>query len=139
MTVLKVSDAELRAEGMAVDDDRQALVDVLRHLQERGAANVVVSRGAEPTLARCGDTVYEMITPELEASDPSGGGDSLTAGMAAGLARGNDITDALRLGGAAGALNVTRRGLASGSRDQIERFAERVELRKVKAGRAPRR
>lgn len=57
----------------------------------------------------------------------------MTAGIAAGLARDFAIHDAIRLGAASGAPNVTRHGLASGSRDAIERLAERVELQPVGA------
>jgi len=52
----------------------------------------------------------------------------LTAAMTAALARGSTLPDALRLGSAAGALNVTRRGLGSGGRDEIERLAELVHI-----------
>lgn len=54
----------------------------------------------------------------------------MTAGLAACLARGDDLAAALRLGAAAGALNVTRRGLATGDRREIERLASHVELRR---------
>ncbi|MDQ4097837.1 MAG: phosphofructokinase, partial [Actinomycetota bacterium] len=39
--------------------------------------------------------------------------------------------DALRLGAAAAALNVTRRGLATGDRREIERLAEHIELEEM--------
>jgi 1-phosphofructokinase len=52
----------------------------------------------------------------------------MTAGLAAGLARGMDMLDALRLGAAAAVLNVTRRGLATGDRREIERLASHIEL-----------
>ena len=45
------------------------------------------------------------------------------------MARGEKLEDALRLAAAAAALNVTRRGLATGERQQIERMAPRVEVR----------
>ena len=44
------------------------------------------------------------------------------------LARGGDLFTGLRLGAAAGALNVTRRGLATGQRSEIERLASYVEV-----------
>ena len=55
----------------------------------------------------------------------------MTAGIAVGLGRGLGLPDAVRLGAAAGALNVTRRGLGTGRRDQIERFARRVSVRET--------
>ncbi len=55
----------------------------------------------------------------------------MTAGLAAALARGHGLEDALCLAAAAAALNVTRRGLATGDRHQIERMAARVEVRRL--------
>jgi 1-phosphofructokinase len=52
----------------------------------------------------------------------------MTAGIAAGLAEGRPMLEAVRLGAAAGALNVTRRGLATGTADAIERFVKYVEI-----------
>jgi 1-phosphofructokinase len=122
VTVLKVADDEVDAE----DDDP---AEIARELQQKGADHVIVTRGREPALALYDGELYEVVPPELESTEHRGAGDSLTAGIAAGLARGLEFMDALRLGAAAGATNVTRRGLASGNRDVIERLAKRVELR----------
>ena len=50
------------------------------------------------------------------------------AATGVGLARGMPVRDAVRLGMAAGALNVTRRGLGTGTRPEIERLAEHVTI-----------
>jgi 1-phosphofructokinase len=60
----------------------------------------------------------------------------MTAGLAAALARGHGLEDALCLAAAAAALNVTRRGLATGDRHQIERMAGRVKVRRLEPGSA---
>jgi hypothetical protein len=57
----------------------------------------------------------------------------MTAGIAAALASGEGIETALRLGAAAGTLNVARRGLATGRRHDIDELARHVELRSVAA------
>lgn len=72
---------------------------------------------------------HGVRAPTLHAVDSQGAGDSFTAATAAALARGASVVDAVRLGAAAGSLNVTRRGLASGNRDEIERMAAHVTVR----------
>jgi 1-phosphofructokinase len=134
VTVLKLADEELPDDGR--ERSANELAEALRALHDRGAEAVVVTRAERPAVVLDGDELYEVEPPALEATDPSGAGDSLTAGLAAGLARGLELADAVRLGVAAGALNVTRRGLASGSRDEIERLAERIELRPLEGTRS---
>jgi 1-phosphofructokinase len=129
LTVLKVSHEELLADGRVKEDDEDELVEAMFELHRQGADNVIITRAEQPALALVEGAVVTVQPPALEVVDHRGAGDSLTAGLAAGLARGLDLLDALRLGAAAAGLNVTRRGLATGDRREIQRLAPHVELR----------
>jgi len=124
--VLKVSEEELQCDGLLAETG--SVEAAMARLVEDGAGSVIVSHGDERASAMIGGEVLHATAPALEPVEKRGAGDSLTAAVAAGLARGGSLADALRLGSAAGALNVTRRGLGSGGRDQIERLAERVRI-----------
>lgn len=129
--VLKVSHEELIADGLAEDDSRPRLMAAMRGLRERGAGVVIVSRAGEPLLLHDDEGFAEVEPPRMEVADHRGAGDSLTAGVVAGLARGEDIREAIRTGAAAGALNVTRHGLGTGDAESIVRLREAVQLRVV--------
>jgi 1-phosphofructokinase len=126
--VLKVSEEELVDEGRITDSDPAAVAAALHVLVTEGASHVVATRAEEPALALVDDSLVVVQPPQLTAADHRGAGDSLTAGIAATLATGGDLLEGLRLGAAAGALNVTRRGLATGRRAEIERLAAHVEI-----------
>ncbi|OLR92419.1 PfkB family carbohydrate kinase [Actinokineospora bangkokensis] len=126
--VVKVSHEELVEDGRAASDDLADLVKGARELVDGGVGLVVVSRAAEPTLAVSADAELLVTSPSLEPVDTRGGGDSMTAGLAAGLAQGLDRAAALRLGAAAGALNITRHGLGSGSGEAVRALVDRVEI-----------
>jgi 1-phosphofructokinase len=139
LTVVKLSHDELVEEGRADDNTVEALLPAMARLRDSGADHVLVTRAEDPALVLAGDEIFEVVPPPLEAVDHRGAGDSMTAGLAAGMARGQDFEEALRLGAAAGGLNVTRRGLATGDRREIERLAAHIELRpwgSVTGGRA---
>jgi len=129
--LLKLSHHQLLAGGYAASEDRDDLIAGMQTLRKDGAERVVVSRADLPTLALLDERVLEVHGPRFEAVEHRGGGDSITAGVAAGIARGLNLETALRLGAAAGALNVTRRGLATGGRTEIEDLAGRFELREL--------
>ncbi|OZM70427.1 phosphofructokinase [Amycolatopsis antarctica] len=129
---VKVSHEELLDDGRAEADEPEQLVAAMHALRERGASSVLVSRADKPALALLhgdGDRVFEVEMPSLHPVDPRGAGDSMTAAVAASLTLGESLTDAIRLGAAAGALNVTRRGLGTSGGDGARELAERVELR----------
>jgi 1-phosphofructokinase len=125
---LKVSEEELRRDGRTRSGDEAELVATLWDLRERGAGAVLISRAEKPALALLDDEVLAVEAPALQEADHHGAGDSMTAGVAAVLARGGDLRQAVRTGAAAGALNVTRHGLGTGSAEAIAEVAERVTL-----------
>ena len=125
---VKVSHEELLDDGRAADDTAGALADAAFRMRDEGAGAVLVSRADRPALALLGEELLEVGLPTLEVVDHRGAGDSMTAGIAATLARGEDVSRAVRIGAAAGALNVTRRGLGTGRAEAIEELAGRVRL-----------
>jgi 1-phosphofructokinase len=128
VSFLKVSHEELVDDGRADDDGVDALIEAMRKLQTEGAQSLIVTRAEEPSLALLDGDLVEVALPRLEATDTRGAGDSMTAGVAAVLARGDDLTHAVRTGAAAGALNVTRHGLGSGRADAIAELVKRVRM-----------
>jgi 1-phosphofructokinase len=129
--VLKVSEDDLLADGWKISGESGA-VDAARALVERGAATVVVSRAESPAIVAVEGRVVRVAPPALTAVDHRGAGDSMTAGLAAGHLLGLEPLDAVRLGAAAGAGNVTRRGLGSGSSELIGELLQLVEVEDVR-------
>ncbi|HSV64885.1 MAG TPA: PfkB family carbohydrate kinase [Mycobacteriales bacterium] len=129
--LLKVSHQELLDDGRADGEEVPDLVAAARRLHEAGAQVVLVSRERRPALLSTGTEVCEVLMPQLEPADPREAGDSMVAGVVAGLARGVELGDAVRLGAAAGALNVAHRGLGAGGRRAVAELAGQVRLHPV--------
>jgi 1-phosphofructokinase len=130
--LLRLSADELVWDHWAASDREADIAAGARRLQAAGARRVLVSRGSAPALLIDGGESppqIELVAPAFEALDQHGAGDSMFAATGVGLARGMSMIDALRLGMAAGSLNVTRRGLGTGTREEIERLAAHVTVR----------
>lgn len=125
---LKVSDEELIDDGRAENDDVDDLVAAAHRLHDDGAASVIVTRAERSSIALLDGYLVEVTAPPMQAADPKGAGDSMTAGVAAVLARGGDLHDAVRTGAAAGAHNVTRHGLGTGRAEAIAALVPRVRM-----------
>ncbi|MGW0176333.1 PfkB family carbohydrate kinase [Rhodococcus sp. NPDC003322] len=130
LTVLKVSHEDLLGCGHVDSAAESHLAEAMTSLAEEGTGTIVVSRAADPALVLSGGEFSEVVSPPLRVTDPAGAGDSMTAGIAVGLARGDPIEGALKLGAAAGAANVTRHGLATGQRAVVARLADTVVVRR---------
>lgn len=128
LDLVKVSHEELIDDGRAADDSEEELVKALHQLQADGAGHALVSRAGAGALALLDGRAYRVGMPQMTAAEPRGAGDSMTAGVAATLAGGGDLQQAVRTGAAAGALNVTRHGLGTGHIDAIRVLSERVDL-----------
>lgn len=134
LEVLKVSHEELLRDEYVASESIDELLAVARSFEAEGVArHLVISRADAPALAVIEGEAFEVVPPKFQPVDHRGAGDSMTAAIAAGLARGMAIAECLRLGAAAGALNVTRHGLGSGRRESIEQLAGEVAIRPLQS------
>jgi 1-phosphofructokinase len=131
--LVKVSDEELLADGRITEKTPEEIIRAMHALKREGAESVVVTRSDLPLLMLADGVLSEVRTPTMEIADTSGAGDSLTAGVAAALAGGGSVHDAITLGAAAGALNVTRHGLGTGDPQTIVKLRELVTVRRIDA------
>lgn len=127
--VLKVSHEELIADGLVNEASVPEITRAMHQLRKEGARSVIVTRSSDPLLLADEDGVIEVSLPRFEETETRGAGDSLTAGVVAALTRGESLRDAISMGAAAGALNVTRHGLGTGVAEPIARLRERVRVR----------
>jgi 1-phosphofructokinase family hexose kinase len=99
---LKVNSSELGAAlGRSLDSLDDA-AQALRELHTRGIALPLVTLGAVGALAASAEGIVHVMPPAINLVSSVGSGDSLLAGLACGLLRGEHLTDALRLGVACG-------------------------------------
>jgi tagatose 6-phosphate kinase len=107
--VVKPNRAELEMTVGRPLPDRAAVLLAMRELIERGAQAVIVTHGKGSVWVMEGRDTWELMPPEIAPiANPIGCGDCLAAGVAWGLARGDTLLDAVRLGMAAAADNLTQ-------------------------------
>lgn len=98
---------------------REEIILCARKLQEKGARNVLVSRGGEGAVLLAEDGhVYESEAPKGEVINTVGAGDSMVAGFLAGYIAQESYTEALKLGICAGSASAFSEELAT--RDAVE-------------------
>jgi 1-phosphofructokinase family hexose kinase len=119
--VVKPNRAELALTVGRPLDDRPAVFAAMRELIERGAQSVVVTHGKAAIWVMDGASAWELAPPGvMPVVNPIGCGDCLAAGIALGLARGESLVDAVRLGIALASDNVTQLLPARLSSDRVD-------------------
>lgn len=120
--VVKPNRAELAATvGRGLPDD-EAVQRAMRELAERGAQQVIVTAGKDPTLAYDGRRSWRITVPRIHVVNPIGSGDAFAAGLAWRLARGDDLPEACRWAGACGAANALTPLAGELDRADVERL-----------------
>jgi 1-phosphofructokinase len=132
--VVKLNDWEL-AEYVRGPVDGPRGLAAARSLVSAGARCVVVTRAEHPILVVDADgEPTELVPPAFPRGHREGCGDAMTGALAAGLARGLPLAEALTLGAAAGSGNFLRHGLGTGRRETIEALIPRVGHRPLARG-----
>jgi ribokinase len=94
-------------------EDAPITADVVTALLDRGPRSVVVTLGAEGALVATAHAPHDVIHVPAErvaAIDTTGAGDAFVGAIAAALAKGQALQDAVRWASRVAALSVTRRG-----------------------------
>ena len=113
------ADEAAEASGVAVTDATSAAV-AGRALLDAGAAAAVVTLGRGGAVVATGAGMTGLEPPEIRGAYPVGSGDAFLGGMAVGIARGDDIVEAARLGLAAGVANALVPGAGELDPDAVE-------------------
>jgi tagatose 6-phosphate kinase len=101
--------------------DRAAVLAAMRDLIAAGAQSVIVTDGKAAVYVMEGGKAWLLTPPEMKpVVNPIGCGDCLAAGVASALARGMKLIDAVHLGMAAAADNVTQLLPARLSAERVE-------------------
>ena len=99
--MVKINDSEL-LQTLGGDD----LLAACGELIERGAQSVLITRGSRTAFFVDKFQTLEIFPPKIEAVNPVGSGDAVTAGMAVELARGGTLAEVVATGMACGAANA---------------------------------
>lgn len=102
--------------------DEHDLATAARQLLARGVGTVVITQGARGALCVTPTGEYPVAPFAVQAVDTTAAGDAFVGGLAALLAEGRPLPEALRAASAAGALAVTRMGALPSlpTRQQVE-------------------
>ena len=94
-------------------------------LSARTGAPVIVTIGRDGALVAGDGQCYRIAAPEVQALDSTGAGDAFNGALAAALAQGHELHDAVARAVAAASASVRGRGARGGmaSRSEIDRLA----------------
>jgi 1-phosphofructokinase family hexose kinase len=129
--VVKPNRVELAATVGRPLSDTVAIKAAMIELHKRGAQRVVVTAGAEPTLALEGADFFEIATPVVPVVNPIGSGDAFAAALAWQLVKRTSFTEACRWASAAGAANVSTAMAGEVSFSDVERLVRQVSVKKL--------
>ncbi len=108
------------------------IVKAVRRLIDQGAVEIgLVSLGAAGALLVSGDRATHYRSPTVKIASRVGAGDSMVAGLVLALSRGEDISEAVRFGVAAGAAAVMTPRSELCRREDTERLVEQVSSQAV--------
>lgn len=107
------------------------VAEAAKNRVQQGVEIVVVSMGKHGAVAATKDEVWHAVPPSVETISTIGSGDSMVAGIAAAIARGETLAQALALGSAAGAATAMSSGVEMGKRADIDRLLPNVILKRM--------
>jgi tagatose 6-phosphate kinase len=122
--------------GYALTNQNE-VVKAAKKMVEQGIRLVVVSMDKEGAVAVTENSAWQFVPPRIQVESAVGCGDSMVAGCAfyfdqlVGEPKDEDIENAMRIGTAAAVSNALSSEVGSIRKDEVERYMEKVEVRKI--------
>lgn len=117
--------------GISIDNLDDA-IEAVGKIRALGVGAVVISMGGLGLVAGDQTGTWIAMPPGITLRNPVGAGDALVAGLSAGIHKGWDLSDAIRLGTACGASAAAQPGTGIGSLEEIEILQCEVMVERVK-------
>jgi tagatose 6-phosphate kinase len=128
---IKPNEDEVKALLSAGHSSEEELYEQVLTLNRRGIAYVVVTLGAEGSVAGVEGELYRIQAPRLEAVNTVGCGDSFVAGMAYALEQGYGPEDALQLATAVGSANALTAEAGNIRREDVDRLLSQILIHQI--------
>ena len=126
--LVKPNRAELALTLNVSTKSNAGLRDAIKRLIDAGSQWAVITEGKAGAIVSDGKQFWRFRSPQVKAINPIGSGDSLAAGIACGIARGQGMPDAVKLGIACGAANAETMTAGVVDRDRVTELTDRVEV-----------
>jgi 1-phosphofructokinase len=101
---------------------------------KQGIKVAIISLGARGAVMASEEGIFRGISPQVKvegAAGAVGAGDSLVAGVCAGILRGQPTSEAFRLGMACGTATATAPGTSLCKKEMVESFLPQIQIEKM--------
>lgn len=116
--------------GRKISSTQEAIEEIKR-FQDQGIELVVISLGAEGSIAGYKGKFYKVSAPNVKTVNPIGSGDSYVAGIAVGIERGYSIEDTLKLASACGTANAMEKETGFVKKSVVEELMKKVQVTEI--------
>ncbi|WMJ82256.1 1-phosphofructokinase [Clostridium sp. MB40-C1] len=119
---------ELKAiTGESINSDNDVL-KIIDKIHDKGIKLVMVSLGANGSIAGFNGKKYRIYVPKIKAVNPVGSGDSMVAGIAVALERGYNIEDVLAFASATGTANAMEQQTGYVNINNVNKVKEEIRI-----------
>jgi tagatose 6-phosphate kinase len=126
--VVKPNRSELAKTLDTPIESENAFRDAIKQLLGSGPAWAVVTEGKAGAIVSDGEKFWRVRSPKVDAINPIGSGDSLAAGLASAISRGQRLPEACKLAVACGAANALTPLAGMVRPEDVSELIERVEI-----------
>jgi tagatose 6-phosphate kinase len=130
--VLKCNEEEFLAAQNQKKLSFEKLATISSHCIRGNISYIVITRGPEAAIFATKEGVFSALPPKIEAINPIGSGDAVSAGLACSIHENKSIDEAIRFSMACGAANALISGPGVVRPQDVKRLCEQVKIKRIR-------